>query len=170
MNSYALVYYLKSHIDEINNIRHKYDPMAYVINPHITIVFPISENDINEDTLVKHIQNKIINIGPFLLEFDGLERSWDNYLFLMTKTGTSEMDKFHDFLYTEVLAPFLRKDIPFTPHVTLGVFQQKEELYTKAENEVKQTRFSFTEIIDNISFIKGDGKLPPQTIRNFLLQ
>lgn len=169
MNFYAIVYFLKSHLDDINDLRQKYDPMVTVIKPHLTIVFPIPENDITEKILINQIQEKINIVSSFSIQFSGLERSWDNNLFLTTKTGTDDIRKLHDSLYTGILEPFLRRDIPFSPHITLGSFQEDPKQYVLAEEDAKQKNFSFEERVDGISLIKGDGKLPPQTIREFFL-
>lgn len=169
MNFYALVYFLKSHSEAIDELRKKYDPMVDIIKPHVTIVFPISENEITEDVLIEHIQNQVKNFRSFLLQFSGLKCSWDDYLFLVTKDGTKNMEKMHDDIYKGILAPFLRHDISFSPHVTLGVFQQKQEQYIRAEKEAKQQNFSFTETIDHVSLIKGNGIFQPETIQKFLL-
>lgn len=169
MNYYALVYYLKNYPDFIENLRRKYDPMVNIIKPHLTIVFPIPESDINEQDLINHMQIKINKISSFSLQFNGLERSWDNYLFLITKTGTENMKKLHDELYVGILEPFLRKDIAFSPHITLGVFQDSPERYVLAEKEAEEQNISFEEKVSVVNLIKGSGILPPKTIQKFSL-
>ena len=39
-------------IDSIDRIRSKYDPLAELVRPHITLVFPF-ESDITNDTVSK---------------------------------------------------------------------------------------------------------------------
>ena len=42
------------------------------------------------------------------------------YVFLVPDEGYSRISLLHDQLYTGLLQPFLRLDLPFTPHMTIG--------------------------------------------------
>lgn len=54
--SYALVHYPNINTEEINQIRHKYDPQFDLMEPHITLVFSIIES-INENNLILHVDS-----------------------------------------------------------------------------------------------------------------
>ncbi|MCP4567450.1 MAG: 2'-5' RNA ligase family protein, partial [FCB group bacterium] len=44
------------------------------------------------------------------------------FLFLVPDEGFSQIIKLHDDLYTGIMSNHLRLDIPFTPHMTVGIF------------------------------------------------
>ena len=62
-------------IDLIQKIRNKYDPLANLIAPHITLVFPFSDDISNEDLISKLTSLlKILNHSQLTLK---------EYLYLM---------------------------------------------------------------------------------------
>jgi 2'-5' RNA ligase len=48
------------------------------------------------------------------------------YVFLVPDEGYSQLSLLHDRLYTGVLAPHLRFDIPFMPHITIGTLGERK--------------------------------------------
>lgn len=73
----------------IDNIREKYDPLAQLVRPHITLVFPFENemsNEMIEEILIKRLQD----VKPFEIVLNGISMKEDrfgNYLF-------SELNKF----------------------------------------------------------------------------
>ncbi len=136
-------------IDKIENIRQKHDPLFKLIPPHITIVFPFKSN-ISNGELKSHILNLSRGIGKIEIEFANRITSVGNYLFLEVERGKEQITKLHDMLYTEPLRQFLKEDIPYIPHVTVG---RKESAELAAE--VAKDIHSFPEklqcVIDRIS-------------------
>ncbi len=172
MGHYALVYFPRIDITTVNAFRKKYDPMFGVISPHVTIVFPF--RGINESTVIQHIQSVTEKQKSFSVHFHGLTKSFDNYLFLLIEEGKEEVYKLHDKLYTNVLASELRTDIPFIPHMTLGLFQNEkhelnEVLFNKAWNEAAELNLDFHTRLDNLTLIKGDGIKPATIIHTFTI-
>ena len=53
-------------INKIQELRNKYDPLSDLIAPHITIVFPFSDNISNEE-LIKKLTNLLKDFKPLLL-------------------------------------------------------------------------------------------------------
>jgi hypothetical protein len=92
--AYALVHYPAIDTEQINELRHKYDPQVDLIAPHVTLVFPVPAS-IGEAILVAHIGNVLRNWRQFPLHLQGLEQSWDNCLFLRLQAGNTE-----SFVYT----------------------------------------------------------------------
>ena len=68
----------------IDNIRKQYDPLAALVKPHITLVFPFESPMSNEE--LKHILNKRLqDAKPFQLtlgDFSKHEDVFGNYIFL----------------------------------------------------------------------------------------
>ena|SRR3989344_3319068 len=172
MQKLAVVYFPNINLDELNNFRQKYDPKWNVIKPHVTVVFPIS--DITEELLLQHINKITRRIKSFPINLSGLTKSFDDYLFLQIQHGSDEIVSLHDKLYSGILIPYLQKDIPFTPHITLGYFRAenndfKKDSYEKAYLEGRGMDINLNCNFDNITLIKGDGLSPVKVIKTFNL-
>lgn len=131
-----------SNIDLIQNIRDKYDPLANLVAPHITLAFPFSDN-ISDDDLIKKLSHLLINYTPFNITFKGISLSDDNYIFLICIDGNNEIINLHDEIYKQILPTHLNKSIKYVPHITLG----------KSNNIKEFTLFDveFKTIVDQIS-------------------
>ena len=60
-------------IDIIDEIRAKYDPLAKLVRPHITIVFPF-EMEITNDELSMILENRLRDIKSFEIEMQGFSK------------------------------------------------------------------------------------------------
>lgn len=162
---HAFVYKLKTNVSEINKLRSRYDPYHNLIGPHITLIFPTPES-VGIQELRNHVKRVISKQTPFDIHFFGLEKSWDHWLNILVKDGNRELVDLHDELYSGVMASFLRKDLPFMPHVGLGLFTQGEysvfnpeafELndgqYRKALKEAESMNFNFWERVEGFELI-----------------
>ena len=107
-------------INKIQELRNKYDPLANLIAPHITIVFPFSDNISNEE-LIKRLTNFLKNFRPFTIVFKGISLSEDNYIFLNCMKGDQEIIELHNEFYKQILPSHFKKSIKYIPHITLGV-------------------------------------------------
>ncbi|PGO25399.1 2'-5' RNA ligase [Bacillus cereus] len=106
-------------IDEIQSMREKHDPLFGLIPPHITIVFPF-KSSISNDELEVHILNVAKGVQPIEIDFANRISSKGEYLFLEVERGKEQIEELHDRLYTGFLLQFLRTDIAYIPHVTVG--------------------------------------------------
>ena len=168
---YAVVCFPKINSDQLAEFRKKYDPKWLVIPPHITLVFPANHQP-SEALFQHHIEKIVRGKKSFRILLQDTHLSHDNYLFLLTKTGNEEIIALHDELYTGVLSPFLRKDLVFTPHMTIGQFGKEdgsidEKKYQAAQTDFAASPFSFETTIDTISLIKIDGVYE---VRNVICQ
>lgn len=71
-------------MEVIDKIREQYDPLAKLVHPHITIVFPFDSDMSNED-LKALLEKRLQSVKPFKLELAGVskhENRFGNYLFL----------------------------------------------------------------------------------------
>ena len=57
-------------IDLINDIRKKYDPLADLVLPHITLVFPFDSEFTNEE-LSLYLKESLSDIHPFKVGLEG---------------------------------------------------------------------------------------------------
>jgi 2'-5' RNA ligase len=150
---YALVHYPEANTVSINQLRRGYDPQIDLIDPHITLVFPVHEA-IGELLLVSHIEKILRGWKPFPIHLQGLQRSWDNYLFLLIQEGKMEVIRLHDELYTGILAKHLRDALPFVPHMTLGSFAEDEDRYLQALEEAERMQLDYQSIVDRLHLLK----------------
>lgn len=90
-----------------------------MINPHITLVFPF-ESTISNEELKTHIVEKVEVIYPIAIELINHIHNEGEYLFLNVEKGKEQVRELHDKLYKGPLTKFLRSDIPYIPHVTVG--------------------------------------------------
>ena len=129
-------------LNVIQEIRKKYDKLANLVLPHITIVFPFFDN-ISNDELVKKLLVLLKNFSPFNVTFSGITLSDDSYIFLNCTYGGENITKLHDEIYDKILPSHLNNSIEYVPHITLG----------KSLNitELKDFNYTFSTLIDEIS-------------------
>jgi 2'-5' RNA ligase len=150
--AYALVYYPDVPLDRIDRLRSKYDPQAGLIGPHITLIFPVAES-VGEPELSSHITAVLNRSQPFSICLAGLEKSWDDCLFLVVTEGKAELARLHEDLYTGPLVGEL-KDMPYVPHVTLGVFKGDPDGYARALAEAVQLNLNYTCVVDRLDLVR----------------
>jgi 2'-5' RNA ligase len=127
----------KTDFDRIQNIRLKYDrEYIDIINPHFTLVFPVDDKP--QEDFIKHITASVSSIKniSFVLcgatvHKDQLSNNW--YLFLTPDEGYNDIIKLHDRLYTGLLKDNLRSDLPYIPHITIGLFDNARECKEAAD-------------------------------------
>ena len=170
INYYTLLYYPKYKDNKVEDFRKKYDKNYKDWNSHITLIFPISDNEINETELINHIQNVLKNFKSFEIHIKGLTKSWDHWLFIILEEGNNKVTKLHDELYTGPLKKFLRDDIEFIPHIAIGHFSRKsdynvadpkrfkldKETYNMAHKEAKKFKFDYRCNVDKLVLEKFD--------------
>ena len=172
---YSLIIYPNISTEGINSFRKKYDPLINVIEPHITLIFPVKiPLDIKERELIIHIQKIANSWKKFKIEIKDLKLAWDNWLFLLIKNGNSKIIKLHDELYSEKMSQFWRKDIEFIPHVAIGSFTEEKESYDlrnpqklklnkeKYKVAVKEANIldiGYSCIVDKLSLVKLNSEL-----------
>jgi len=134
---------------EIQNIRKKYDPLAQNIRPHLSLVFPFELN-ISDEELTAHVKKALTGSRDFPTTFDRLGSDNSGYFWLEADYGKDNFTKLHDKLYAdELFQPFLRADIPYVPHITLG-HVASEQVSTILE-QLDLKKLTFSSYIDTVS-------------------
>ena len=67
---------------DISEIREKYDPTHGLVDPHVTLVFPVCETALSLDALRAHVESVASRTPAFAATLSELEMSWDQWLFL----------------------------------------------------------------------------------------
>ena len=164
---YALVYYPGIEKEGFHLLREKYEPYYRLLPEHLAFIFPVPE-DIGLKKLENHIIRILAKWKPYEVHFCDLQKSWDHWLFLVLKEGNDRVKKIHDELYTDILAPYLRTDLPYIPHVGLGLFSKEKydfnnptaqltldkAKYHKAKSEFENLRLDFWRTIDRLTLVE----------------
>jgi len=150
---YALVHYPDVYALGINQLREKYDPQAGWIAPHVTLMFPVPES-VGEGNLVSHLENVLSGQRPFPIHLQGLQKSWDDYLFLLVQEGSANLVGLHDKIYTSILAGYRNENVAFIPHLTLGVFSEDAGAYALALEEARRLDLDYHCVVDRLHLVK----------------
>ncbi|GFP76516.1 2'-5' RNA ligase family protein [Clostridium fungisolvens] len=135
----------------IDDIRKKYDQLADLVLPHITLVFPFNSELTNVE-LNLHLEECLRGIHPFKIELNGFTKRQDkygNYLFLNIVQGTDEIINIHSILYKDRLKKF-NSGYDYIPHMTVGKLPSKE-LLDNAFDDVSKCNDRFSTVVNKIS-------------------
>jgi len=179
---YALVFFPRTKINEINKIRQKHDPTFNLINPHMTIMFPIPDLAL-KGRIIKHIENVLKKQKSFQIHFGELKKSWDYWLFLTLKEGEQDIKKLYNEIYSGFFSQYRRDDIEFIPHISLGLFLKNqseydiknpeelifdEDTYRQALAEAKSLNLDFQCTVDNLDLVElNDDFTQIMPVKNF---
>lgn len=135
----------------IDEIREKYDPLAHLVRPHITIVFPF-ENQMSNNDIADILSIRLKTINPFELVLSGISKQEDgfgNYLFLDVKEGAAEICSIHNILYDNEFSEY-DLGLGYKPHMTVGKLPTVEALNVAYE-EAKEINRAFKTVVNKIS-------------------
>lgn len=159
-SKFAIVYFPKNLPEEIHRFRERYDPKYSYIQPHITLVFPFIEDSLWE--LIQEMKILTKKQIPFSVTLEWFSLNpVDNLLYYLVRWGGSHIVSLHDRLYSGRLGPFLRKDLKFVPHMTIGNFANNvgsldKKTYSSAEENIN-TLPILNLRFDNIHLIEIEG-------------
>ena len=80
-------------IELIDRIRIDYDPLAHLVQPHITLVFPF-ESDLTDEMVYQQLDIVLRSLKPFRLVCHGVEEGssrFGHYLFLQVCDGKEKL-------------------------------------------------------------------------------
>lgn len=107
----------------IQSVRKTHDMNYDMIEPHFTIIFPISDIDIS--SFANHCRSCCREFHPFSVEMrcavshkDLRSDLW--YTFLIPDEGSSNIVRLHDRLYRGILAAKLIPELTYIPHITVA--------------------------------------------------
>jgi len=143
----------------IQAIRKAHDPNYRIARPHFTLVFPIE--NVSKREFVEHIETQ--GRGASAIEFwlrcavvVGDAAARPSSIFLVPDEGHGAIVKLHDRLYGGILAPELRLDIPFIPHITVGADLDGGKCKRIAD-ELNEQDISIEGKIETLSVVSYDG-------------
>ena len=107
----------------LEGFRRQHDPQADLVAAHFTLVFgcaaiPQADYLAHVSAIARHTPAIHFHCRHAMLYAGGPDGM--AYVFLVPDEGHSAMARLHDRLYTGVLAPHLRPEIPYVPHITVA--------------------------------------------------
>jgi 2'-5' RNA ligase len=153
-------------IERIEAFRARHDPAAALIGAHLSLVFPFptAHSQLQVET---HVRRVVSRWPPIPVAFRGARLYANEFLFLMASRGAASVRELHDRLYTRSLAPHLRRDLPYEPHITLARHAELDRLESALEEAEDELRGEYSAVIREVALLKveGNGKiLPVKTI------
>jgi 2'-5' RNA ligase len=148
----------------IAEFRNQHDPLASLIAPHVTLVFPTDRLD------AEHFQGAIQIAASTSTPFQAIFRSTilileenSARIFLVPDEGFSRIVELHDRVYAGELTSSLRLDVPFIPHITLG---SHLDLKTAKElvDGLNASPFEVCTAIDHIQVVAVEGSRQPRQL------
>ncbi|MBL0387700.1 2'-5' RNA ligase family protein [Tumebacillus sp. ITR2] len=135
--------------ERIHSLRQEFDPLAALIPPHLTLVYPF-ESDWTFEEVRSHCTEAVKGIKPFTMKLRGITGTREWHLFLNVKQGNDELIGLHDRLYSGLLQPFLYRKVTFVPHLTVGHFHNVEA-FEAALAATEAFDDEFTCLVDEIT-------------------
>jgi 2'-5' RNA ligase len=132
-----------------------------VVDVHWTVIFPGSTKEFDLSALHDHISSVASNVSPieficrYALVYDD-DSNDDYYIFLVPDEGFSQISLLHDALYSGMMRPYLRLDIPYVPHIGIATSTDKDHLYRLA-TEWNSRGKAIRGRIDSLTLSSYDG-------------
>ena len=136
-------------IEVIQRLRKRCDPLMARIAPHLTLVFPF-ESALTTDELAEHISKAVAGFEPFSARLQGITGQEGEYLFLDVKCGNDQLIELHDRLYSGPLAPFIRPEFTYTPHLTVGRLPDTDAFHA-ALDDARQVTMVFEATVAEVT-------------------
>lgn len=111
--------------------RAAHSPAArFDVAPHFTLAFGCAE--VPRADYEAHVARVAASTPPvsFVCRYAMLGADDEDdraYVFLVPDEGFAAISRLHDELYTGPLAPHLRLDLPYVPHITIGVLSDRQQ-------------------------------------------
>ncbi|MDR6291977.1 2'-5' RNA ligase [Inquilinus ginsengisoli] len=155
--------------DRVEGIRRRHDPAkAAMIAAHVTFVFPTGL--LNEDAVLAHLHDRLRGDAPIEFTLSAAEPAVDDAMgehlvFLLPGHGRVALTALHDRLYTGALAPALRPDLPYCPHITVARFADAAGAAALA-NDIRRDGLSIAGRIEAVTVLRctADSIRPVATL------
>ena len=176
-----MVFYPNLNHEGLDRFREKFDPSYPVYKEHMPFLHPIPDS-VTLGSVQRHLARVLDHWEPFSVHFNGLIKSWDHWLLLGVREGADKVRELRYEIYSGILKPFLREDLPFEPHLGLGLFagdgfdpfspvdsDLREAEYNAAYAGAKKLNFDFWCKVNVLDLIKGENdlRIRPVTIREY---
>ncbi len=130
-----------------------------MVSAHFTFVFPFTGTAVDE--AISHVARVSAVTASIRLRLTQTAVVKDafapvTHLFLLPTEGADRMRDLHAQLYTGVLAAHLHPTMPFSPHVTVGAFEQEADAATAAR---RLGKFDIPGALTALCVAEFDGRM-----------
>lgn len=149
-------------IEAIEAFRARHDPMARLIPAHLTLVFPFPTS-LTRLQVETHARRVVSRFPAIPVSFKAVRPCASEFLFLMASRGAASVTELHDRLYTRALAPHLRRDLEYQPHITLARHASLEALDAAADEARETLRGEYRDTLRAVDLVAvaPDGRIAP---------
>lgn len=149
-------------IERIEAFRRRHDPVAHLIAAHVSLVFPFptAMTRLQVETHVKRVTGRFPVIPA---TFRTVKPAASEFAFLMASRGAAAITELHDRLYTRALAPHLRRDLEYAPHITIARHPSLEALDAAVDEARGLFRDEFRAVLREVTLlaVEPDGRIAP---------
>ncbi len=112
----------------VEAFRQRYDPRVREVAAHFTLAFGCAA--VPQRLYLRHVEAvcKDSQAFDFACRYAMLSAGHDDenaYVFLVPDEGLAALSLLHDAVNRGVLTPHLRLDVPYVPHITIGVMTDR---------------------------------------------
>jgi 2'-5' RNA ligase len=104
---------------DVEAFRAAHDPFAVALPAHVMLVFPF-ESTLSALQVSTHVKRVVARWPQLPVRLERAEVLLGRWVNLRVTLGRAALVELHDRLYRGVLAPFLRHEFHYDPHLTLG--------------------------------------------------
>lgn len=140
----------------IQALRARYDVERHaLIEPHITLVFGTTA--LSPRALAAHAKTQLRRLPPIALNLRSAQAVKDplsdnTQVYLLPDEGRDALTALHDRLYRGPLAPELRHDIPYIPHITIVTSEDVAACQTLTD-ELNRQRLDIAGTVDALELV-----------------
>lgn len=145
----------------IEGLRRAHCPTdAARIAAHFTLAF--GTRAIAERVYLAHVAEIAAAVPPFAFRCRRLEAGRDHataegYAYLVPDAGAEKLTALHARLCTGPLAPLLRENVPYVPHITVGRCADFDAA-TRLCARLGETRFEISGVVRTLTVVAADGE------------
>lgn len=104
---------------QLEAFRRQHDPLAAVLPAHVTFVFPFASS-LGVVQVLAHVRRVAARWPVLPVTLQGVDAYAGEWVHVRVTRGREAIVELHDRLYRGALAPFLRREFGYEPHVTIG--------------------------------------------------
>ena len=147
-------------LERIEAFRARHDPMASLIPAHLSLVFPFA-TALTRLQIETHVKRTVSRWPPVPVSFRAVRMHANEFVFLMASRGAESVLALHDRLYSRSLLPYLRRDLPYEPHITIARNASFPALEAAYEEAREAFRRELADVIREVTLlsVKRDGRI-----------
>ena len=140
----------------VDAFRRRNDPLAASLPAHVTLVFPFAST-LSALQIAAHVRRIAVRWPVLPVRIEGVDAYDWQWVHLRITRGRESIVELHDRLYRRSLAPFLRSEFDYAPHVTIG----RADDAAVCEGMLREARIAFRHPLDAVLRSLSILVLPP---------